>query len=137
MSHVLRLETSPCSGGVVAINDLSMHIDQEIVALIGPNGAGKTTASTASPEYTSPPTALYFNDQCIVRNQPTGRMKNCTPGTTDPCEGHARYDPGQDHKLGIARTFQNIRLFKSQSAFENVLIGMPQAPAIPSPLLSA
>ena len=47
-------------GGVVAVNDLSMDIyPGEIVALIGPNGAGKTTASTASPAFTSRPTAVW------------------------------------------------------------------------------
>lgn len=129
MSHVLRLENITMQfGGVVAINDLSMHIDQgEIVALIGPNGAGKTTAFNCITGVYEPTNgAVYFNDQCIARSQPTGRMKKLYAGDNKtPCEGpRIAMTPDKITKLGIARTFQNIRLFKSQNAFENVLIGM-------------
>lgn len=90
-------------GGLVAVNDVSFDIPEKgIVSLIGPNGAGKTT---------------YFN---IL----TGLYK--------PTHGNVIYD-GQDitglvpHKIaasGVARTFQNIRLFGSMTAEENVMVAM-------------
>ena len=87
-------------GGVVAVNDLSMDINRgEIVALIGPNGAGKTTA---------------FNMVTGVYTPTAGRI---ILGGQD-ITGHR---PDQITKLGIARTFQNIRLFSSMTVFENVL----------------
>jgi branched-chain amino acid transport system ATP-binding protein len=89
-------------GGVVAINALDINIHQgEIFALIGPNGAGKTT----------------------VFNVVTGLFR--------PSEGEVHFNGGRiDGKkrfmvtrLGIARTFQNVRLFHNMSALENVLVG--------------
>ena len=89
-------------GGVTAIDNLSFSVQKgEIYGLIGPNGAGKTT---------------IFN--------------NIT-GNYIPTEGKILFDgkeitgtkPNQVVDLGIARTFQNIRLFKSMSVLENVLIG--------------
>ncbi|MBQ6326765.1 MAG: ABC transporter ATP-binding protein [Clostridia bacterium] len=87
-------------GGVVAVNDLSMDIDRgEIVALIGPNGAGKTTAfNMVTGVYQPTEGRIVLNGQEI-----TGRR------------------PDEITKLGIARTFQNIRLFSSMTVFENVL----------------
>ena len=87
-------------GGVVAVDNFSMHIDKdEIVALIGPNGAGKTTAFNAvTGVYT--PTSGTVN---LLGTNITGKR------------------PDEITKLGIARTFQNIRLFSSMTVFENVL----------------
>ncbi|MGX8706206.1 MAG: ABC transporter ATP-binding protein [bacterium] len=87
-------------GGVVAVNDLSMDINRgEIVALIGPNGAGKTTAfNMVTGVYTPTAGRIVLDGQDI-----TGRR------------------PDEITKLGIARTFQNIRLFSSMTVFENVL----------------
>jgi len=87
-------------GGVVAVNDLSMDINKgEIVALIGPNGAGKTTAfNMVTGVYQPTSGRIVLNGQDI-----TGRR------------------PDEITKLGIARTFQNIRLFGSMTVFENVL----------------
>jgi branched-chain amino acid transport system ATP-binding protein len=89
-------------GGLTAVSDLNIAIDKnEIVGLIGPNGAGKTTAF------------------------------NLVTGMYRPSEGRVLFK-GQDitgkkpHKiteLGIARTFQNIRLFKELTVLENVLVG--------------
>ena len=88
-------------GGLVAVNDLSMHIDeQEIVALIGPNGAGKTTAFNMI-------TGVYTPTDGSVTL--TGR--NITGMRPDRI-AHA----------GIARTFQNIRLFKALTVLDNVVI---------------
>lgn len=98
---VLKIENLTMQfGGVTAVDNFSMEISKgEIVALIGPNGAGKTTAFNAV-------TGVY---------QPTaGRIvlldKNITGLRPDEVTG-----------LGVARTFQNIRLFSSMTVFENVL----------------
>ena len=128
MSSVLRVENVTMQfGGVVAINNLSMHVDKgEIVALIGPNGAGKTTAFNCITGVYEPTNgAVYFNDSLIACNHPSGKMKKSYAGqNADMYAGkHVSMSPDKITKLGIARTFQNIRLFKSQTAFENVLIG--------------
>ncbi len=125
--NVLRLENITMQfGGVVAINNLSMRIDQgEIVALIGPNGAGKTTAFNCITGVYEPTNgAVYFHDKVIAAGHPTGKMKRMYAGS-DPekfADVHIAMTPDRITRMGIARTFQNIRLFKSQTAFENVLI---------------
>ena len=125
--NVLRLENITMQfGGVVAINDLSMRIDEgEIVALIGPNGAGKTTAFNCITGVYEPTNgAVYFHDKVIVANHPQGKMKRMYAGTNADKFTGMKVSPTPDKitHLGIARTFQNIRLFKSQTAFDNVLI---------------
>ncbi|MBQ8128950.1 MAG: ABC transporter ATP-binding protein [Clostridia bacterium] len=87
-------------GGVVAVDDFSMVVNPgELVALIGPNGAGKTTAFNAvTGVYT--PTAGTIT---LLGHNITGLR------------------PDQITGMGIARTFQNIRLFSSMTVFENVL----------------
>jgi branched-chain amino acid transport system ATP-binding protein len=89
-------------GGVVALNEVAFEIERgEILGLIGPNGAGKTT--------------------CF----------NVMTGVYTPTSGEIRFDGtkisgGKPHKinaLGIARTFQNIRLFPEMTAMENVMVG--------------
>ncbi|HUQ00435.1 MAG TPA: ABC transporter ATP-binding protein [Aeromicrobium sp.] len=88
-------------GGLTAVNKVDFHIDSgEIVGLIGPNGAGKTT---------------FFN---------------CLTGLEELTEGEIRYRgkplsgrPDAVVKTGLARTFQNIRLFHNMTALENVLVG--------------
>ncbi len=125
--NVLRLENITMQfGGVVAINNLSMRIDEgEIVALIGPNGAGKTTAFNCITGVYEPTNgAVYFHDKIIAAAHPIGKMKHMYAGS-DPekfADMHVAMTPDRITKMGIARTFQNIRLFKSQTAFENVLI---------------
>ena len=125
--NVLWLENITMQfGGVVAINDLSMRIDKgEIVALIGPNGAGKTTAfNCVTGVYEPTNGAVYFHDKVIAASHPMGKMKRMYAGN-DPEKFqnlHVTMTADRITKLGIARTFQNIRLFKSQTAFENVLI---------------
>ena len=126
--NVLRLENITMQfGGVVAVNDFSMHVDKgEIVALIGPNGAGKTTAFNCITGVYQPTNgAVYFHDKLIAANHPAGKMKHLYAGSDpDKFTGmRVVMTPDKITRLGIARTFQNIRLFKSQTAFENVLIG--------------
>jgi branched-chain amino acid transport system ATP-binding protein len=89
-------------GGVVALNGVSFELRRgEILGLIGPNGAGKTT--------------------CF----------NVMTGVFRPTSGRVSFDgqslsgrkPHEINKLGIARTFQNIRLFPEMTALENVMVG--------------
>ena len=88
-------------GGLVAVHEVDLDVaDGEIVGLIGPNGAGKTT---------------FFN---------------CLTGLLEPTSGRVLYrgqvlpdNPARVTKAGVARTFQNIRLFPQMSALENVLVG--------------
>ncbi len=111
-------------GGVVAVDNLTMDVNEgEIVALIGPNGAGKTTAFNAITGVYEPTNgAIFFNGEKVIENKPQGKMKKLYAG-----ENNGKYTniikktPDQLTKLGMARTFQNIRLFKSMTVFENVL----------------
>jgi branched-chain amino acid transport system ATP-binding protein len=89
-------------GGLTAVNDVSLNVHAgEIVGLIGPNGAGKTT---------------FFN---------------CLTGLYKPTSGEVRFagevlppKPRLVVRRGMARTFQNIRLFHNMTALENVMVGM-------------
>jgi branched-chain amino acid transport system ATP-binding protein len=89
-------------GGLVAVREVDFQVgERQIIGLIGPNGAGKTT---------------FFN---------------CITGMFAPSEGEVLFlgrringlPPDRITKLGIARTFQNLRLFANMSALENVLVG--------------
>ena len=124
--HVLELKNITMQfGGVVAVDNLSMHIDRgEIVALIGPNGAGKTTAFNCVTGVYKPTNGqVWYENQLIVSNHPQGKMKSLYAGK-DAGMFKETVEPTPDRitKLGLARTFQNIRLFKTQTVFENVLI---------------
>lgn len=101
----LLLETRSLTkvfGGLRAVNDIALRVSQgQIVSLIGPNGAGKTT------------------------------VFNCLTGIYTPEAGAVRFDgrdivglqPHRITELGIARTFQNVRLFGEMTALENVMVG--------------
>ncbi len=90
-------------GGLVALDDVSFSIQEgEILGLIGPNGAGKTTC---------------FNVTTGVYKPTSGQVRFLGK----PLTGLKRH---RITKLGIARTFQNIRLFKSMTALENVMVGV-------------
>ena len=112
-------------GGVLAVDNLSVEVNKgEIVALIGPNGAGKTTAFNCITGVYEPTNGrVTLNGEVIVENYPQGKMKNLYKGANK-----GRYTkavsstPDQITRRGIARTFQNIRLFKALTVFENVLI---------------
>ena len=127
--QVLRLENITMQfGGVVAINNLSMEINQgEIVAQIGPNGAGKTTAFNCVTGVYEPTNGIvYFRGEPIVVNHPQGKMIKQYGGINGELYANRKpvaHTPDRITHMGIARTFQNIRLFKSQTAFEKVLIG--------------
>jgi branched-chain amino acid transport system ATP-binding protein len=101
--HLLEVdEVTLTFGGVVALDNVSFSIDEgEILGLIGPNGAGKTTCFNVT-------TGIYKPTSGVVRFR------------GEEISDRKRYSIT---KLGIARTFQNIRLFGSMTALENVMIG--------------
>ena len=89
-------------GGLLAVSDVSIDVKpKSIVSIIGPNGAGKTT---------------FFNMLTGLYRPTAGRI------TFDGGDVTARR-PDIITSLGVARTFQNIRLFSTMSALENVMVG--------------
>ena len=124
--NVLRVEQVTMQfGGVVAVNDLSLEVNRgEIVALIGPNGAGKTTAFNCITGVYEPTNGrVSFLGETMVENYPQGKMQKLYAGENQGLYTK-KLSPTPDHitRLGIARTFQNIRLFGALSVFDNVLI---------------
>jgi branched-chain amino acid transport system ATP-binding protein len=93
-------------GGLRALDAIDMQVSSgEIVALIGPNGAGKTT---------------FFN--CITGiYEPTNGEMNVTRPGNRPCRLN-RLKPNKVTEQGLARTFQNIRLFQKMTVLENVMV---------------
>ena len=126
LEHVLQLEHITMQfGGVVAVNDLSLEVNKgEIVALIGPNGAGKTTAFNCITGVYEPTNGrISFLDQPMVENFPKGKMQKLYAGENKGKYTHTlNPTPDKITQLGIARTFQNIRLFSKLSVLDNVLI---------------
>ena len=124
--NVLHVENVTMQfGGVVAVNNLSLDVDKgEIVALIGPNGAGKTTAFNVITGVYQPTNGrVQFQGDTIIENHPRGKMrKNYLGENAELYSNSIVRTPDRITKLGIARTFQNIRLFKAMTVFENVLI---------------
>ncbi len=123
--NVLKVENLTMQfGGVVAVDNLTMEVNEgEIVALIGPNGAGKTTAFNAITGVYEPTNgAVSFEGELIIENHPQGKMKKQYAGkNADLYKKVITKTPDELTKLGMARTFQNIRLFKSMTVFDNVL----------------
>ena len=126
LEHVLQLEHITMQfGGVVAVNDLSLEVNKgEIVALIGPNGAGKTTIFNLLTKVYQPTNGrISFLDQPMVENFPKGKMQKLYAGENKGKYTHTlNPTPDKITQLGIARTFQNIRLFSKLSVLDNVLI---------------
>jgi branched-chain amino acid transport system ATP-binding protein len=89
-------------GGVVAVDDVSFDVDEgEIVGLIGPNGAGKTTMFNLITRLYKPDSGdIAFDGESLLRTPPHGVVRR-----------------------GIARTFQNVELFRSMTVLEHVLTG--------------
>ena len=112
-------------GGVVAVDDLELEVNEgEIVALIGPNGAGKTTAfNVITGVYQPTNGAVWFDGAKIIENHPQGKMKKQYKGQCDGLFTETLSPtPDKITRSGMARTFQNIRLWKTQTVFDNVLI---------------
>ena len=125
-ANVLKVENVTMQfGGVVAVDNMNLEVNEgEIVALIGPNGAGKTTAfNVITGVYQPTNGAVWFQGEKIVENHPQGKMKKLYKGQNDGAYTHVLAPtPDKITQLGMARTFQNIRLWKSQTVFDNVLI---------------
>ncbi len=105
-------------GGVTALADVDLHVDEgEIVGLIGPNGAGKTTVfNVVTGVFVPTSGALRFEGKAL-HSEPLVRLPFLDRALT------RRRSRNRITGLGIARTFQNIRLFNEMSALENVLVG--------------
>ena len=125
--NILRMEDITMQfGGVVAVSNLSLEVNKgDIVALIGPNGAGKTTAFNCITGVYQPTNGrISFMGKPILCAHPTGKAaKNYRGSNADKYLHEKILNPTPDRitKLGIARTFQNIRLWKSMTVFDNVL----------------
>ena len=128
MKTVLKLEDITMQfGGVVAVNNLSMHVGEgEIVSLIGPNGAGKTTVfNVITGVYEATNGRISFEEMPMLENHPKGKMKKLYAGeNAGVYTGTLVKTPDKITELGIARTFQNIRLFKTMTVLENVITAM-------------
>ena len=126
MKNVLHMDNVTMQfGGVVAVNGLSLDVNEhEIVALIGPNGAGKTTAfNCVTGIYLPTYGSVSFHGEIILADTPQGKMRRLYAGDVAPqALTPVRKTPDEVTKLGIARTFQNIRLFGNLTVFDNVLI---------------
>ncbi len=109
MAAILEVDNlSMVFGGLRAVDSLSLTINKgEIVALIGPNGAGKTT---------------FFNCVTGVYTPTEGdiRIKHPDSDTAKSIQG---MKPNKITEKGLARTFQNIRLFSNMTVLENVMVG--------------
>src|SRR5262249_43839159 len=96
------IKTTKYFGGLAAVQDVDLQVwQQEIVSIIGPNGAGKTT----------------------VFNLITGIYRPSTGDVRLGGKTLVGLSPDQVVRRGIARTFQNIRLFNNMTVLENVLVG--------------
>jgi branched-chain amino acid transport system ATP-binding protein len=109
VSRVLNVDNlTKRFGGVLAVDDFSLNIDEgEILGLIGPNGAGKSTVFNLITKFTAPDSGtIRFSDRDIT--------------------GLAPY---QINRLGIARTFQNIRLFSGLNVRDNIMVALGESEA--------
>ena len=114
-------------GGVVAVDNLNLEVHKnEIVGLIGPNGAGKTTAfNVVTGVYEPTNGAVHINGLVEIENYPKGKMATTYKGRHQgDYQQTIKLTPDKVTKLGVARTFQNIRLFKEMTVLENVLVAM-------------
>ena len=146
-------ELSKRFGDFTAVDRISFDVARgEIFGFLGANGAGKTTAFNCITGVYEPTNGLVkFLDEPMVRNHPTGKMKKLYKGE-NPLLYTSQYDSGDETKeqmllrdplartgkilsptpdkitqLGIARTFQNIRLFKELSVIDNIKVGLHES----------
>ncbi len=114
MSPILEISgASKQFGGLAAVSDVSFSIEEgQIFGLIGPNGAGKTTLfNLITAIYPVTSGSIVFDGTEIVATKRTALF---VPSGVKP---------HQVTKLGISRTFQNIRLFQNMTSLENVIVG--------------
>src|SRR4051794_16193277 len=118
-AHVLEAE-GVCKrfGGLLAVNnvDFTVH-EREIVGLIGPNGAGKTTFFNCLTGMVVPSSGRIMFGNYEIFGAATGWRRTLTGRDVQA------HSPDEITKIGLARTFQNIRLFPNMTVEENVLVG--------------
>lgn len=115
--EILKVENVTMQfGGVVAVNNLNLTVKEgEICSLIGPNGAGKTTVFNMLTGVYQPTTGTFYLNGEELRGKSQEQI---------------------NHK-GIARTFQNIRLFNNMSVIRNVLVGLHNQPEFKCDIFSS
>ena len=107
MSFLDVKEVTKTFGGLTAVSDVTMHLEEnELVALIGPNGAGKTTLFNLL-------TGVITPTEGVIALQTDNGLQTLN-----------KVKPYKVAQAGLARTFQNIRLFKELTVLDNVLIAM-------------
>ncbi|KPL51185.1 ABC transporter ATP-binding protein [Prosthecomicrobium hirschii] len=104
MSRILELEgVSKRFGGLTAVNEVSLSVEEgQIYSLIGPNGAGKTTLFNLISAVLAPTSGRIVFDGRDITRMPTHALA----------------------RLGIARTFQNLAVFKHETVVNNLLVGL-------------
>ncbi len=118
-------------GGLTAVDHMDLEIPSRVIlSIIGPNGAGKTTLFNIIAGFYRPTSGeVWFDGQLVAGPGPRLSLPvlgGDRPGAGGIGFGRAmrNYNPHQMATFGVARTFQNIRLFQNMSALENVLVGM-------------
>ena len=123
---MLVLETKSCTklfGGLKALDNFNFHVEKgEIVGLIGPNGAGKTTFFNCVTGIFRPSSGKIL----LNLNAEGGRRNSSASGGSTPHSSQidiVGLRPHKIAKLGVARTFQGIKLFSGMTSLENVMVG--------------
>ena len=122
---IMAKDISKAYGSNIVFAGVNLAIDKgSRVVILGYNGAGKTTAfNVVTGVYAPTNGAVWFEGRKIIENTPHGKMKKLYKGQNASKYSHMiAPTPDKITQMGIARTFQNIRLWKSQTVFENVLI---------------
>ena len=129
MSSLLELDQVTMRfGGVTALREVDLNVDEgEILGLIGPNGAGKTTVFNVVTGVFAPTSGMIRFQGKDLHIEPRAGLGllDGVASRLGPLKGvlTRRRSRNRITQLGIARTFQNIRLFSEMSALENVLVG--------------
>ncbi len=109
-------------GGVIAVSDFTMDVaDYSISSLIGPNGAGKTTFFNCVTGFYKPEEGEILFDTAVRRRPEMEKNPSAVQGP----DGRQLVGllPDRVCRLGISRTYQNVRLFQNMTAIENILVG--------------
>jgi len=122
MAILTARKVSKRFGGVIAVSDFDMEVEEySITSLIGPNGAGKTTFFNCITGFYRPEEGDFsFNTAIECRQKSNGQRS-----LSQSVDGRelVGLTPDRICRLGISRTYQNVRLFQNMTAIENILVG--------------